>query len=277
MGLFMQFRKPISIALVVTLIFFAVGNSLCRAETEPEDAINYAYATWIGTGVYSVKDKSIYVLRGPFSYTLREPGDGKPGVDLLFPATLGLHDFEETDEQVGAFTFVPGVELIVPIIENWDLKPFGQFGIGRDFSGSDLAYIYGAGLKSLATFPIKDVALQLGNQIMFADQSQSGGGSDDGFSKFDIGLNYRHPLKFTFLNQATNINLFFVWSRFMNDLRFVRLFDKDQKIRNLYKFGITLGAEKSFSILGIGFRGFGIDITFGENFTGFGLTTGFPF
>ena len=273
----MQFRKPITITLVVTLIFFAVGNSFCWAETEPEDAINYAYATWIGTGVYSVKDKNIYVLRGPFSYTLREPGDGKPGVKLLFPATLGLHDFEETDEQVGTFTFVPGVELIVPIIENWDLKPFGQFGIGRDFSGSDLAYIYGAGIKSLATFPIKDVALQLGNQIMFADQSQSSGGNDDGFSKFDIGLNYRHPLSFTFLNQATNLNLFFVWSRFMNDLRFVRLFNKDQKIRNLYRFGITLGAEKKFSILGIRFRGFGIDITLGENFAGFGLTTGFPF
>ncbi len=273
----MPLRKPISITLVFALFFFAAGDSLCRAETDPEDAINYAYATWIGTGIYSVKNQKIYVLRGPFSYTLQEPGDGKPGVDLLFPATLGIQDFEDTDNQVGTFTFVPGAMLVIPVMQNWDLKPFGQFGIGRDFSGSDLAYIYGAGITSLATFPLKDMALQLGNQVMFADQSQSGGGNDNGFSKFDIGLNYRHPLEFSFLNQSTNLNLFFVWSRFINDLKFERLFDDDQKIRNLYKFGITLGAEKNFSILGIGFRGFGIDITFGENFTGFGLTTGFPF
>jgi hypothetical protein len=273
----MTLRKSVSIIFAVAVIFLEAGISAGRAEVAPEDTINYAYATWIGTGAYKVKDQNLYVLRGPFSYTLRAPEDDKVGVDLLFPATLGLVDFTDDNTQVGTFTFVPGVMVVYPVKKNWLLKPFGQLGVGRDFSGSDLAYIYGAGIKSLATFAVQDMELDLGNQLMFADQSQGGGGSDDGFSMFEIGLNLRRPLSFNIQSQSTKLNVFFVYTRFINDLKFIRLFKSDLKIRNLYKFGVALGAEKTFSILGIKFRGVGIDFTIGKGFAGIGLTTGFPF
>jgi hypothetical protein len=61
-------------------------------------------------------------------------------LELLFPATLGFHDFTDGQNNVGTMTFVPGLRFVYPVLENWWLKPFGQFGFGKDFSGSDIAY-----------------------------------------------------------------------------------------------------------------------------------------
>ena len=60
------------------LVFAAALAGFClvagplRAADEPEDVINYAYSSWIGSGFYKVDDRTVYLLRGPFSYTLRE-------------------------------------------------------------------------------------------------------------------------------------------------------------------------------------------------------------
>ena len=139
--------------VAVLLAGCCYGVSPARAVNEPEDVINYAYSSWIGSGFYKIGDRTVYLLRGPFSYTLRETDKEKWGLELLLPATIGFHD--NADENSGTVTFVPGLRLNYPVLDNWWLKPFGQFGFGKDFSGSDIAWIYGVGIKSLATFELK--------------------------------------------------------------------------------------------------------------------------
>jgi hypothetical protein len=83
-----------------------------------------------------------------------EPGEKRKwGLKLLLPVTLGYHQFENILADVGTIAFVPGVEFQYPIIKNWWVKPYGQFGLGKDFSGGNLAYIYGAGVRTRAIFP----------------------------------------------------------------------------------------------------------------------------
>ena len=48
------------------------GLNSARASDKPEDVINYAYSSWIGSGFYKIGDRTVYLLRGPFSYGLRE-------------------------------------------------------------------------------------------------------------------------------------------------------------------------------------------------------------
>ncbi len=146
--------------IAAMLAEYCCGVSLARATDESESVINYAYSSWIGSGVYKVGDRTVYLLRGPFSYTLREADSEKWGLELLLPATIGFHD--NADENVGTVTFVPGLRLNYPVLDNWWLKPFGQFGFGKDFSGSDIAWIYGVGIKSLATFELKSSELDFG-------------------------------------------------------------------------------------------------------------------
>ena len=276
-------KVPVRIhGLILMLIFTAVlypflgGKQVAWAADEPEDTINYAYSSWIGSGFYKLEDRTVYLLRAPFSYTLREADTQNWGLEVLLPATIGFHDNE--DGNVGTLTFVPGLRFNYPVLDNWWLKPFGQFGFGKDFSGSDIAWIYGAGIKSLATFDLKSSELDFGTAFTWAAQNQSGGGSDNGFSMVEIGLNSRWPTNFTVLDRKSDLNLFFVYTEFVNDLDFERAQKDNKNIHRLYKFGIALSSEEKYPILGLfDLRGGGVDVTFGKGYFGMGLTTGFPF
>jgi len=276
-------RCPVNVFLTILPVIFAtalylflLGKQVAWAEGEPEDVINYAYSSWIGSGFYKLEDRTVYLLRAPFSYTLREADSEKWGLELLLPATIGFHDQDEGN--AGTVTFVPGLRLNYPVLDNWWLKPFGQFGFGKDFSGSDIAWIYGVGIKSLATFDLKSSELDFGTAFTWAAQNQSGGGSDSGFSMVDIGLNSRWPTSITVLDRKSDLNLFFVYTEFVDDLDFERAQKNNKTIQRLYKFGIALSSEEKYPILGLfDLRGGGVDVTFGKGYFGLGLTTGFPF
>ena len=109
------------VIIAAALILFLPGNRFAWAADEPEDVINYAYSSWIGSGFYKLEDRTVYLLRAPFSYTLREADSEKWGMELLLPATIGFHDNE--DGNVGTLTFVPGLRLNYPVLNNWWLKP----------------------------------------------------------------------------------------------------------------------------------------------------------
>ena len=253
------------------------GRSMAQVAEEPENTINYAYATWIGTGIYSFADRRIYVLRGNFSYSLRDPQEEKWGWKLLLPATLGVNDFTDFDVEVTTITFIPGVEAQVPVSDNWQLKPFAQIGIGKDFSGGDPSFIWGYGVKGLGNYPTKRMEFDIGAGITYANHTQSGSRGDDGFSKFDIGLNTRWPMRFNIQNRKTYINAYFVYSEFVNDVELLLPLENNIDLQRLFTFAILLEGRPSFSIWFIPLSGLGIDFTFGNNFRGIGLTTGFPF
>ena len=278
-------RRPVKVFCVTFSVIFATalflllsGKQLAWAADEPEDTINYAYSSWIGSGFYKIGDRTTYLLRAPFSYTLREADSQKWGLALLLPATIGFHDYTDGQDNQATITFVPGAQFVYPVLENWWLKPFGQFGFGKDFSGSDIALIYGAGIKSLATFDLKSSELDFGTAFTWAAQNQSGGGSDSGFSMFEIGLNSRWPTNITVLDRKSDVNFFFVYTDFINDLDFERAQKENKTVQRLYKFGIALSSEENYPILGLfDLSGGGVDVTFGDGYFGVGLTTGFPF
>ncbi len=55
------------------------------SEVDQEELVNYAFATWIGSGVYRAGDRRMAVVRVPLRYTLRAQEETKPGIKLLLP------------------------------------------------------------------------------------------------------------------------------------------------------------------------------------------------
>jgi len=86
------------------LLIAAVLAGICivaspvGAVDQSEDIINYAYSNWIGSGFYKIDDRTVYLLRAPFSYTLKEADSENWGMALLFPATIGFHNFSEGED-----------------------------------------------------------------------------------------------------------------------------------------------------------------------------------
>lgn len=273
-------RTSLAVFLSLVGICLCSGIKPAKANADPRGGINYAYATWVGTGFYSVGDQSALILRGRLRVPLVKSHTQRVWeLDLLLEGTIGFYNFLTDATDVAAITAVPGLMLRYPVLDNWWLKPFGQLGIGKDFSDGDTAIIGAAGIKSLAAFPrASDVVWQLGNSLMFADNSDSGENvSDEGFSMFEIGLNRRSPIDYRVLGQSTNLNLFFIYTEFINDLEFFQVDFNDTRLKRLYKFGVAFTAEEKFSILGIKFGGCGLHVSLGDNYFGIGLNTGFPF
>jgi len=274
----------ISTLLILTFSFLvSQSHSQPRAFSEPGSYINYAYATWIGTGYYTVGNQDVFIFRVPLtSYTLREATEEQIGYRLLFPLTLGFHNFDGFDnldilpESVATVALVPGLEMSIPVLKNWHLRPFGQIGYGNDFESDKGAWIFGAGVKSLAVFPWDQWELQLGNTLMAASQNSSAG-FDNGFSMFEIGLNVKNPWDFNFLDRDSHIDTFYVYTHIMNDMDFYELGREPDEVGRLHQLGATLVPDRQYKIWFVKLKGMGLSYLFGDELKAIKLHTGFPF
>ena len=262
------------------------GIMPARAGDDPGDLTNYSFAVWIGSGVYRVTsaDKRFAVLRAPFAYTLRNAQYDKAafrdklGFRLLLPALVAIEDETETDFTFGTAAFVPGLEVQIPVNQYWTLKPFGQFGAGKDTAGGDLQYIYGGGARSLVSFPWKKFKIGIGNSIILAEDRDSASNESNGFSMLEAGLDVSHPIGLSFRNRALDAGIFFVVSRFFNRVDFLEDGGETERVNRLYTIGVTLGTREPVSIWKIDFDRVGIDYRWGNaGFQGIGFNMGFPF
>jgi hypothetical protein len=223
--------KTVRLTLVVMIIAFIIagGKIPSQAGDDPDALLNYSFAVWIGSGAYKVPNanKRFAVLRAPFGYTFRSAQYDKPkfldrlGFKLLLPAVVALEDETKTDFTFGAAAFVPGLEVQIPVNEYWTLKPFGQFGAGKDSAGGDLNYIYGGGARSLISFPWEKFVFGIGNSVVLAEDKNATTDESSGFSMLEAGLDVSHPIGFTFLGRELDAGFFFVVSRFFNRVDFL--------------------------------------------------------
>ena len=262
------------------------GIMPARADDDPGDLTNYSFAVWIGSGVYKVTsaDKRFAVLRAPFAYTLRNAHYDKAaflnklGFRLLLPALVAIEDETDTDFTFGTAAFVPGLEVQIPVNKYWTLKPFGQFGAGKDTAGGVLQYIYGGGARSLISFPWKKFTFEIGNSIILAEDRDSASNQSNGFSMLEAGLDVSHPIGLSFRNRALDAGIFFVVSRFFNRVDFLEDGGETERVNRLYTIGVTLGTHEPVSIWKIDFDRVGIDYRWGNaGFRGIGFNMGFPF
>jgi hypothetical protein len=288
-------RKNLPLATIrVLLLYLTAAIALIgeggivptQAGDDPDDLFNYSFAVWLGSGVYKVKsaDKRFAVLRAPLAYTLRPAQYDKAalrdklGFRLLLPALVAVEEETDSDFTFGSAAFVPGVEVQIPVNKYWILKPFGQFGVGKDTAGGDLQYIYGGGARSLVSFPWKKFNFGIGNSIILAEDRDSASKESSGFSMLEAGLDVSHPIGLSFRNRALDAGIFFVLRRFFNRVDFLEDGGETERVNRIYTIGVTLGARESISIWKIDVDRVGIDYTWGNaGLRGIGFNLGFPF
>lgn len=266
---------------LVCLVFIWLGVCTPASTQEfddPEFLVNYAYATWIGTGIYNAGDREVLTLRMPFSsYMLKEQKGKGTGFRLLMPITLGFERFEEIPENLATIAFVPGLEAIFPVTPNWQLKPFIQGGYGNDNHGGQGAWIYGGGIRSLAQFPVDKWRFDLGNTLMGAYQKYSDDAYDNGFSMFEIGLNVVNPWRFSILGQRSRLDVFFIYTNFIDDLDILFVESRSEQVNKLFQLGVALVPDDRFKLGVFKLDGFGISLLAGEGIQAIRFQTGFPF
>ena len=279
-------KTAVSIGRVVLmiLVLFWVGPTPALAIDleggEKKDPINWAFAVHLGTGIYSASGRAVQVYTLPFSYTFRDAKDYNWGFKVKFPVTFGLYDFDfseffpDLSIDVQTLSILPGVEFEYPVNDYWSLMPFADLGIGKDFSGGDITYIYSTGIKSLVIFPWKVFECRFGNKFLFAGYDTPEANLSDNFRSFETGLDLRHPLWFTLRGHPMNWSVYYVNYLYSN-LEFVSFLSDDFTVDVQNEFGVTVGTSDKFwwsgnPRLGLGYR-------FGPNFYAIRIVFGMPF
>lgn len=247
-----------------------------------ESTIHYAYSFKLGTGVYRVGSLDALVVNLPFSYTLVSASESRTGVKLLLPFSFGYYDYKYSiferslAERLATVSFVPGLELTVPMSQRWHLKPFGHAGLGKDLAGGDVAWIYAVGIKSLYRFTWHDVQLGIGNELSYYGYNPEDGESG-AFSLLSTGLLMEKETGIVLMGRELSGGFFFIYNLYLQELKFRRLGGRSRETDQEFQFALTLAPDRPFRIVLFDLDRLGIGFRFGDNLSAIYLVGSFPF
>ena len=257
----------------LALIAGVVVNPL-RAQDNPDeipefDPINAAFSAYIGGGIYLINGRSVWIVRFPASFNIRDKDEHPFGVKFRVTTNLGFFDFKPDDviegiipESVGSASVIPGVGFPINVTKNWWLEPFLDFGAGWNSEESGAIPILGTGSYSRAEFKTKKSKVILWNRLIYArafeiDQEPA---PDDDFILFETTPEYRLPFA-QIKKHGIDTGIYLSNEWYIGRL-FVRRPDGQTfDIRVRWEVGVTFGTVEELRFwkikvprLGIGYR-----------------------
>jgi hypothetical protein len=170
------------------------------ADSAPVSTINHAFATELGTGVYDMGGRSIFVVRVTPHRTLQEPTSEHPGLRLVMPIAAGSFDFNPFDsieadipDRVDSFSLMPGIQLDLPRGDGWMVTPWVRAG-GSFSEGQSDGFMYGAGLRLGWSGARAGVDLTRLHELSLVSIDYHGNVADDSFVRLRNALDLRRPL-----------------------------------------------------------------------------------
>ena len=250
--------------------------------TRVDELFNWYYAAAYGTGVYRIGDETVGVVRAPFSFRIREAGDGQPGIRITLPVSAALSEFDLTDFQFGhvraiGLSVLPGIELEIPLSERWVLKPFANAGPGWEFNRESSAMIYSAGAATVYRLPVSNGRRSsLGGKLTFA--GYDAGSESNRLAALAGGGDLEFPIDMQIVGRPALLGLQLTGTVYFNRLEFLLPTSADKKVSAEVEFAVTLGVRKPVEFLGMGIDRVGIGIRRGSNgLKGLRLVGAFPF
>lgn len=274
--------------LILFLFLFIILIPGKSYSVSPEDLlssqVNYAYANYLGTGFYTAADRTVQVYHIPFRYTFRDASLDKSGLRLRLPVTIGFLDFELPDaispnlpNKIETLTFVPGIQYIHQVNDQWSLSPFIDFGMGHDFETDNSAYVYGAGVNSLFVFKYQTFNLEIYNEFLFAGNTTEINDVRNEFSRFQTGINFQFPLKRKAWDRDSAVSVYYLNYLYFNELEFLRYLEEPIKVSVQNEIGLTFDTSPDMKMLGIPFSRVGFGYRFGNKINVVRLVLGIPF
>jgi hypothetical protein len=276
-------KQRIAGPLVIFCLVTGIAPCLQTPAAAEETSVNYSYFSEFGTGAYDTDDRTGTAVNIPFSHQLRPIQDSQSGLKLLLPITVGILSVNPTDATGTAvptdfsiLSVVPGLEIQIPVHQNWTLKPFGKIGIAWNTSGDESALVYSTGLKSSVEFPWRDFIFTLGNALILDGDKVSGEERND-FTSVAIGLDAFYPLGMALRGRETHIGGWIGYYYYLDDLAFERAGMEPLRVDHEFEIAITFGTYTPIPFGFLKFRRIGIAYRFSGDLKVYRLVFEFPF
>lgn len=236
--------------------------------------IHFAFATYLGSGIYSVEDRTVQVYRLPVTVGI-VPAEGRDwGMHLQIPATFGFYDFEAEDvlvvglpDRVSTFCIVPSLRAPVRVTERWTLTPNADFGAAKEFDQGDVVWVFGLGLQADAVYPMTGYDLRPLLRGVWAHHTGEVYTIGNDMAKFEIGLEIRSPPVIGMFGRQFDLGFFWKHYSYVNEVELVQPDELPMDFTSQWEAGFAIGTEEPFAVLKYKFKlpRIGLSYRFGDN------------
>ncbi len=269
-----------------TFLLFFVGTifSIDAQEIEP---VHYAYANYLGSGIYRTTGQNASLISMPFSYELGHKD--KTSYDLRLPVSVGFFDFELADipelelpDEVGTITFTPGIAFNYQYSQNWLIESYFDIGYGRNLTTNKGVNVHSVGVSALYSFDIKNFDSIWANRIYYAGYDGNGYDANDSYAAVQLGIDTGLPVQYQILGYQFQPRLFVTAFWYFSEVDFklpgVQNFDEEKNVTltNSLEFGFTLKFAKTIGYSWAGIDRLGLSYRYSKNFSAFRLLFSFP-
>lgn len=274
--------------ILFSLAWFLPQSVVAQTDDSLDDLadVSYIYSAVMGTGTYKIEDRRISMLRVPFAWTQRKLTEQQPGIKWTLPVVLGYDALNYPDwlsrfldDELVTLTAMPGFEVMQAYNDVWVFKPFGNLGLGYDFTRNETILMGVLGLRMLGTWNYDDASeLRVGTSMRYAAEYQIQSDRGTGFSMFEGGIDYRRDAYLRLFERKTNGGVYYRAQLFLPSWRVGNQSDgTGTELVLIHEIGASVGLQKPFSILGIPISRVRMGYKFGQNVRGWTFGTEFPF
>ena len=270
----------------IVFIVLLMACPLCRTiNAATLEDVNYGFATYLGSGIYSASGQDVQVYQLPFSYQFFKPGEEKNwGLKLTIPITLGFYDFKLEDipdtgfpTDISTLSIVPGLQFQYFVTKKWQLRPFFDFGFAQNMTNGDASRIYSYGLRSYYEYPFEDVTFPLGNRLLHARQRGVDRSASSDFGTFETSLDFRFKQFPFFKKHLADFSVYFANFQYYDVLRLVIPNGKEVTVVKQNEVGFTFGVQIKKKTKFIDIPRIGLAIRKGDGLDIYRLVLGLPF
>ncbi len=274
--------KPIII--IFSMLFSIIVMSVKAEDIEP---VHYAYANYLGSGIYQTTGQNASLISMPFSYELGHEGNTTYGLRL--PVSVGFFDFELADlpnldlpDSVGTVTFTPGIAFNYQYNKDWFIESYIDLGYGRNLTTNKGVSIHSSGVSTLYHFDIKNYDAIWANRLYYARYDGNGYDAKDSYAAIQLGIDMGLPLQYQVLGYSFQPRIFATAFWYFSEVDFLtprtRSFDEEDNVTltNSVEFGFTLKFAKTIGYSWAGIERLGLSYRYSKNFSAFRLLFSFP-
>lgn len=272
----------------ILLLLALLPEIILAEEQVVRDPANYAFANYLGSGIYKTAEQQVTVFKIPLSYSVdRSP---ERPFRIRLPVTVGFFDFKPTtvDDieipgEVGTFSFIPGIERDyffqnkTTAYVQWILTPYIDLGWSKNFSNNKDVLIYSAGLTANRFFQGFGQQHLWSNKLWYAGFRALDEDDKDDFATLQSGVDLTMPWQLSAAVTDLRMTLYSSLAIYIKPIRFEEQSGEVERVHNSIELGFTfksatLGERYLFSMeqLGLGMR-------YGEGIKLIRLVFGSPF
>ena len=274
-----------SLNAAACLLVLLAGDGVCGAATTDTRFANFAFASELGSGIYTIGGRTIQVYQVQPSYKLRAAAahGARPGLRLTFPVTVGFFNFQPGDlvhlqvpTQIGALSFEPGVELDYWLNDAWHVYPYAKGG-GTFASSTQInAVIYGAGIRSDFAFHALDGAGRWRAELAYAGvRYHDSTLPNDSFTRLRDGIELRRNFDWSWYERRAQLAPYAITDIYFNAPSGPYSGISARTVQ--FETGLMLGAVPMWEIHGFTLPRIGVGYRVAGVLSGWRLVIGDPF